>query len=70
MIPNHPQPQYSSQQQMDYIQQLQNERMMIQEKNAQLINSGLVDSPQPPYQAISPMSSTMMVFVLKILKQI
>ncbi|CAA92121.2 Yes-associated protein homolog 1 [Caenorhabditis elegans] len=60
MIPNHPQPQYSSQQQMDYIQQLQNERMMIQEKNAQLINSGLVDSPQPPYQAISPMSSTMM----------
>lgn len=61
MIPNHPQPQYSSQQQMDYIQQLQNERMMIQEKNAQLMNSGLLDSPQPQFQAISPMGSNMMV---------
>ncbi|KAF1747161.1 hypothetical protein GCK72_023622 [Caenorhabditis remanei] len=60
MIPNHPQPQYSSQQQMDYIQQLQNERMMIQEKNAQLMNSGLLDSPQPQFQAISPMGSNMM----------
>lgn len=61
MMPNHPQPQYSSQQQMDYIQQLQNERMMIQEKNAQLMNSGLLDSPQQQqFQAISPMGSNMM----------
>ncbi|CAI2356460.1 unnamed protein product [Caenorhabditis sp. 36 PRJEB53466] len=60
MIPNHPQPQYSSQQQMDYIQQLQNERMVIQEKNAQLMNSGLLDSPQQQFQAISPMQPNMM----------
>uniref|UniRef100_A0A8R1DIN0 WW domain-containing protein n=1 Tax=Caenorhabditis japonica TaxID=281687 RepID=A0A8R1DIN0_CAEJA len=57
MMSNQPQPQYSSQQQMDYIQQLQNERMMIQEKNAQLMNSGLLDSPQQQFQAISPMNS-------------
>lgn len=59
MMPSHPQPQYSSQQEIDYIQQLQNERMMIQEKNAQLINSGLLDSPQPQYQAISPINTMM-----------
>ncbi|CAO4384222.1 unnamed protein product [Caenorhabditis nigoni] len=61
MMSNHqPQSQYSSQQQMDYIQQLQHERMLIQEKNAQLMNSGLLDSPQPQFQAISPMGSNMM----------
>ncbi|CAI5454326.1 unnamed protein product [Caenorhabditis angaria] len=49
--------QYGSQPQTDYIQQLQNERMMIQEKNMQLMQSGLLDSPQQQqYQAISPMS--------------
>ncbi|EGT59329.1 hypothetical protein CAEBREN_15100 [Caenorhabditis brenneri] len=61
MMPSHPQPQYSSQQQIDYIQQLQNERMMIQEKNAQLMNSGLLDSPQQQnYQAISPINPMML----------
>ncbi|CAD6188669.1 unnamed protein product [Caenorhabditis auriculariae] len=44
----------------DRVQQLENERMSMQEKQMQLMQSGLLDSPQQ-YQAVSPQMAPQMM---------